>query len=92
MTKDRRYTTVKNLISGGYLKTFIEIFDTIPKSVIAKDLGISLDRFTAMMNDVERFSVRNLLLIADLLEIDGKLVLDLVYNQYLITKKNKDKR
>lgn len=91
MAKDRRYNTVKNLILGGYIKTLIEIFDTLPKSVVAKDLGISLDRFTKMINDVERFSVRNLFRIAALLEVDEKSILNLVYNQFSDKKKAKKK-
>jgi hypothetical protein len=92
MAKDKRYTTVKNLILGGYIKTLIEIFDTLPKSVLAKDLGISLDRFTKMINEVERFSVKNLFRIAALLEVDEKAILELIYNQHQQDKKTKRKR
>jgi hypothetical protein len=92
MTKDRRYKTVYHLISGGHVKTLIEIFDSIPKSVIAKDLGISLDRFTKMINDVERFGIRNLFRMARLIEVDEILILNLVYHQYLADKKGKRKK
>ena len=91
MAKDRRYKTINQLISAGQLKTLIEIFDTLPKSVVAKDLGISLDRFTKMINDVERFGVRNLFRIAALIEVDEILILNLVYHQFQADKKNKRK-
>jgi len=92
MPKDKRYISVKNLISGGYVKTLAEIFDTIPKSVVAKDLGISLDRFTIMINDVERFNVRKLFRMAQLIEVDEIMILNLIYQQYQIDKKSKKKR
>jgi hypothetical protein len=89
MAKDRRYKTINQLISGGHLKTLAEIFDTLPKSVVAKDLGVSLDRFTKMINEVERFSVRNLFRMAALIEVDEILILNLVYHQHQAEKKNK---
>jgi hypothetical protein len=92
MPKDRRYKTINQLISTGQLKTLGEIFDTLPKSVVAKDLGISLDRFNKMINDVERFGVRNLFRIAALIEVDEILILNLVYHQYLADKKGKRKK
>ena len=92
MAKDARYTTVKNLISGGYIKTLREMFPTIPKSVLAKDLGISLDRFTNMINDVERFSVKTVFRIAALLEVEGIQVMNLVYHQHQADNKGKKKK
>jgi hypothetical protein len=89
--KDRRYATIQKLISGNLLGSFREIFDTLPKSVVAKDLGIDLVRFTGMMNDVERFSIRNLFRLAALLEVDPKKILDLIYTQYIADQKGKKK-
>lgn len=92
MTKDKRYKSVNSLISGGYVKTLIEIFDTIPKSVVAKDLGVSLDRFTKMINDVERFGIRNLFRMAQLIEVDEIMILNLIYHQYQADKKARRKK
>lgn len=89
MTKDKRYKTVCHLISDGHIKTLIEIFDTIPKSVVAKDLGISLDRFSKMINDVERFNVRKLFQMAQLIEIDELEILKLIYQQHSVERKAK---
>lgn len=89
MSKDKRYSTVKNLISGGYIKSFQEIFDTIPKSVVYKDLGMNSARFNKLLSNVEGFVVKDLLRIAELIEVDGKVILDLVYIQYTQAKKSK---
>jgi hypothetical protein len=87
MTKDRRYKTINQLISSGHIKTLVELFDTIPKSVVARDLGVSLDRFTKMIHEVERFSIKNLFKLAVLIEIDELLILELVYKQHKTGKK-----
>lgn len=89
MAKDKRYTTVKNLISGGYIKSFEEIFDTIPKSVVYLDLGMNNTRFNSLVENVELFLLKDIFRIAALFEVDEKIILDLIYAQYAKTKKVK---
>lgn len=92
MAKDRRYNTVKNLITGGYIKTFIEIFDTIPKSVVAHDLGFNSVRMTNLMNNVDRFILKDVIKLASLIEVDAMEILKLIYSQYVLDSKNKRKK
>lgn len=92
MSKDRRYTTVKNLISGGYIKTFSEIFETLPKSVMARDLGMNNIRFTKLMNNVDDFFLRDIFRMAVLLEISEATMYELIWQQYTIDKKSKKKK
>jgi hypothetical protein len=89
MAKDRRYTTVRNLIAGGYIKTFREIFDTLPKSVVAGDLRINNNRFTRLMENVHEFTLEDLFTIASLLEIENSKMLELVLNQYHADKRSR---
>ncbi len=91
MAKDKRYTTIKNLISGGYIKSFQEIFDNIPKSVIYKDLGMNSVRFNGLLDNVDKFVIKDLFHIAALIEVDEKIILDLIYNQYRQNKRAKRK-
>lgn len=86
MVKDKRYLTVKNLISGGYIKSFHEIFDTIPKSVVYKDLGMNSTRFKDLLENVDHFILKDIFRIATLIEIDKKTFLDLIYAQYILDK------
>ena len=92
MAKDKRYTLVKNEISGGHVKTFREIFDIIPKTVVSKDLKIHNVRFNNLLNDVTRFELGDLYRIAALIDIDEKIILDLAHAQYLAEKKVKKKK
>ena len=89
MAKDRRYTTVRNLIAGGYVKSFREIFDTLPKSVVAGDLHINNNRFTRLMENVHEFTLEDLFMIASLLEIENSKMLELVLNQYHTDRKSR---
>ena len=89
MAKDKRYTTVKNLISGGYINAFQEIFDTLPKSVVARDLGMNNTRFTKLKDNVDLFSLRELFRFASYLEVDDMVLVNLVYQQFKTNKKSK---
>jgi hypothetical protein len=92
MAKDKRYNTVKNLISGGYIKTFSEILDTIPKTVIAHDLGMHHQTFAKLMKDPERFTFKDAFRIAALIDIDGMAIVNLIYHQCVADKKAKRKK
>ena len=89
MARDARYTTIKNLIDAGYIKSFRDMFPTIPKSVVARDLGMNNARFTRLMNDVKRFTLDELYRLSGFLEVDETTVLRLVHEQHVMDKKKK---
>lgn len=92
MAKDKRYNTVRNLILGGYLKTFNEIFDTLPKSIVAQDLGMNSTRINRVIDNNGRFFVDDLFALAALLDVPEIKVMELVCNQHTADKKGKRKR
>jgi hypothetical protein len=89
MGKDKRYTTVKNLISGGFINSFQDIFETIPKSVVARDLGMNNVRISKLMNNVDGFVFKDIFRLAALLEVDKKILTILVCDQFDKSKKGK---
>jgi hypothetical protein len=89
MAKDRRYTTIKYLIVDGHIKSFRDIFNDLPKSVVARDLGINNVRFSKLINNVELFVLKELYRFAEFIEIEHKILLDLVDQQYTESKKKK---
>ena len=89
MVKDRRYSTVKKLLVSDQLNSFPEIFDIVPKSVVARDLGMNNMRFSRLMNDLGRFTLEELHRLADLIEIDGDIVVMLANKQFMANKKRK---
>ena len=89
MVKDKRYNTVKKLIVSEQLNSFPEIFDIIPKSVVAKDLGMNNMRFSRLMNDMGRFMLEDLHRMADFIEVDGTILVMLADKQFKANKKRK---
>lgn len=91
MAKDTRYNTVRKLILANQVKNFRDIFvdDTIPKSVIARDLGMNNDRFTKVMYNMEDFGLKHILRLAALIDIDRKILIDIILAQYDIDRQYK---
>jgi plasmid maintenance system antidote protein VapI len=92
MSKDKRYNTVKKLIMGGFIKTFSEILDTIPKTVLTKDLGMHHQTFKKIIKNPERLSFRDAFRIASFIEIDEQEIMTLIYNECIVEKKAKRKK
>ncbi|GAH51801.1 unnamed protein product, partial [marine sediment metagenome] len=55
----------------------------IPKSVVAADLGKKVDRFTELMNRIEKFTVEELLIIAGFCNLSVSEMFQLVETEYL---------
>jgi len=94
MVRDPRYKNLKNLISSGHIRSFREIFDqdVIPKSVVAQDLGINNVRFTRFMFNVQKFAFEDMFRLATIVEVEEKVIADLIVQQYLLDKKNRKKK
>lgn len=89
MSKDKRYNTVKNLIQGGYIKTFREILDTLPKTVIAQDLKMHHNTFSKLIGDPELFTYQDTFRIASLIDVDETAIMNLIYHQCVADRKTK---
>lgn len=89
MERDPRYKAVKHLVEKEEITLFNQMFDFIPKSKVAADLGIQNVRFTALMNHIERFSLQELFILAKFFELDDRTIFNLAYNQYLQQRENK---
>ena len=64
--RDPRYEVIKPMLNEGKINAFPDIFKFIKKSVVAADLGKRGPRFTELINKVEDFTVKELLIIARL--------------------------
>jgi hypothetical protein len=76
------------MLKDGKIHTFLDIFNYIPKSVVAADLGKKTVHFTKLMNRVDQFTLEELFLIANFCNLSTDEILSLVNKEYL---KNKDK-
>jgi hypothetical protein len=79
------------MFNDGKIKTLNDIFEFVPKTVVANDLGKKVDRFTALINKVERFTLEDLFRIAKLCDLEESQILQLVMKDYSMQKKMIDK-
>jgi plasmid maintenance system antidote protein VapI len=87
MAKHKGYAIAKKLILSGDVKTFRELIDVVPKTAIAKDLGMHLQTFSKMLAQPQLFTFKVAYRIASLLDVDEKTVLDLIHAEHLLHKK-----
>lgn len=92
MAKDHRYKTVRVLIESGIITEFNQIFLYIPKSVVSEDMGINYSRFVRLLQQVELFRLKELIMMSGFFEVDGKAFIELAHSQYITDKKVKPRR
>lgn len=92
MVKDKRYTTVGKLIQHGEIKLFRDILDTIPKTPLARDLGIKPERMNRILDEIELFTLRELFHLAELCEVSRSAIVAIAVNQYDADNKAKRRK
>ncbi|HMH22468.1 MAG TPA: hypothetical protein VK563_11860 [Puia sp.] len=88
VNRDSRYDLIKPMIASGKLQSFNDIFKYIPKTIVATDLGKKVNRFTMLMNRVEKFTLEELFMIAKFCELTDAEMVQLAMKEYA---KNKGK-
>lgn len=91
MEKHKAYRITKRLIEAGDIKLLREIFEILPGTVVAADLGIHYVRLKTMIENVEDFRLRELYQLAELIGIEGKILLLLADVQRESTRKGRKK-
>lgn len=86
MEKDKRYKTVKILIETGNIISFADIFEHIPKSTVADNLGLHFNRMERMIKNVNDIKVKDIYLFSAYFEIDVKTLFDLIHRQHEFKK------
>lgn len=89
--KDKRHKTVKILIETKNITSFSDIFEHIPKTTLASELGIHFNRMSRMIQNVNEIKVNDIFLFSGYFEIDARLLFELIYNQHGGKKSRKTK-
>lgn len=84
--RDSRYNLIKAMIADGNIVTFNDIFEYIPKTVVATDLGKKVDRFNKLMNTVDGFTLKEIYLIGSFFGLSERQIYELVEAEYFKTK------
>lgn len=85
--KDKRYTALKHYINSGELKTWREIFDIVPRTQFSTDSGINYKRLIKKIEDPRKLTLKDIITLADLIEIDDRKLYELI--RPTITNKRK---
>jgi len=76
--KDNRYEALNALLTSGRIKSFSEIFDYIPKSVVRKSLKTNNNRITSLMFNPAGFTFEEIKTLSDLMNYNFKALALLV--------------
>lgn len=71
---------------------FREIFDSVPKTRVALDMGTNYIRLNKLIDYMPGLTVKDLISISELLDVELKVVTDLVANQYAADKRRKHRK
>ena len=91
MIKDDRYNLIKPMIESDRVRTFGDIFKYIPKTVVAKDLGMNVSRFSDLIKNLDKFRLEDLFHLAELCGLDPRDLFGLVTNEYELNKSKGEK-
>lgn len=84
MSKDIRYTYVKEALLMGKIASLKEIFTLIPLSVVGRDIHMSDTRLQKFVQDPASFTMHHLECIAELIKVDSKVLFLLVLDEIRI--------
>jgi hypothetical protein len=88
--KDPRYRAIKSLIESKSISTLKDIFTVVPLTVVKKDLKVNYDTLRRKIQNPEMLTLRNVIGIAALFEVDPVELFRIVSNE--INSKNKSKK
>ncbi|TDX02196.1 hypothetical protein [Dinghuibacter silviterrae] len=86
--KDIRYGYVRSVWKAGDLNSFDEIFRIIPRSVVATDLHLNYERFSAKVLNPRKFSLQDIHKLALLIGMPFKDLIQLILPKMDIVDQN----
>jgi len=89
MVKDKRYKVLKTLFEGNNVPSFEYMLEIVPLSTIRQDLKTNYSSLKKKMEHPELFSLKELFHIADLIECNSDLLVQLATKEYSKRKRNK---
>jgi hypothetical protein len=90
--KDRRYLIAGDIIRKGHFTHFRQIFHVVPKSIVGRDLKLNHARFDRCIFDLGRMRLKDMELIAGLLELELEELVTMILRQYRTDKAEKPRQ
>ena len=89
MSDEKRYDSIKVMIETGHITEFREIFDYLPKSLVGKHLHTNNPRMTRLITDVSDLTVKEIVSLSMLFEVDYTKISQIIFTQYFKNNKKK---
>ena len=87
--RDERYDNVISLYKDGKITSFTDIFKTVPKTVVSKDIGKRVSDFNKMLAKPDLFEMGELYTIARLCSLTTREIYGLYEDHYQKIKEGK---
>jgi hypothetical protein len=89
MPKKKGYTTAKKLIPKGEITNVSELLDIVDKTPLSKDIKTTPERFNKLIEDPTLFEFGDAINIANVIGVDEKALIDMVYAEILLKRKKR---
>ncbi|TDW96896.1 hypothetical protein [Dinghuibacter silviterrae] len=87
MKKDNRYLAVQSILEREKSIKFNELFDIIPRTVVASDMAQDYRTFAGKVRNPESFTIAELASLSRLFEVDPHKLLELILPHVRLPKK-----
>ena len=89
LMEDHRYHTVKPMLDQGRINKLMDIFTYVPKTVLAQDIGKNLKRLNELLDRLENFTIKDLIIIGNLCSLTRSEMLLLLDAEFEFREKSK---
>ncbi|MCA0398862.1 MAG: hypothetical protein LCH51_15795 [Bacteroidetes bacterium] len=91
MEKEKAYKTLKRLLESGSIEDLDEIVSIVGKTNLTNTIGMHYDTFRKRLNNPEDFSIKHIQRLANLIQVDPRLVANLIFDSLDKKKTRKGK-
>lgn len=89
--KDKRYRAIKSLIIGKNIVGLKDVFEILPMTIVRKDMKINYNTLSRRVDAGGTMTVRDILAMADLFEVDPADVFKLVLSDLQSSQRTRKK-
>lgn len=87
-----KYLSIKMLIQAGEIKTLPDLLRAVDKTPFAKDVKTTPERFSRLLRNPLLWRLADIYNMARLIDVDDKLIFEIVYPEILRKKEPGTKR
>src|ERR1700744_5992007 len=87
--RKNRYDVIRTMFNQGEIRSLTDIFQFVPKTVVAGDLRKKVTRFNTMLNRPGEFTLKEIYLLGHLCGLTERQVYELVETHYFNIREEK---